>query len=149
MNELYAADPAICEHVSELKLLLDSFGPYAGRYLANYPADWATLVEKQFENFGEIEKAKVKTILRRAKEGMAIITRSNLSWDDQQEWLTNAKLLLSAAPVVFDGLIATQATPPAIRHLHELDLPPTAEERITGTANEYARVSKILLILSP
>jgi len=56
MNELYAADPAVCSHASELKLLLASFGPYAGRYLANYPIDWAAQVESHFDNLGEIEE---------------------------------------------------------------------------------------------
>lgn len=149
MNELYAADPAVCGHASELKLLLDSFGPYAGRYLANYPADWAAQVEKKFENLGEIEAARIKVILRRAKEGISMVTRANLSWDKEQEWLENAKPLLNVTPTVFDGLIATQAAPPSIQHLHELDLPPTADERIAGTASEYARISKIFLIHSP
>ena len=149
MNELYAADPAVCSHASELKLLLASFGPYAGRYLANYPVDWAAQVENQFENLGDIETARVKTILRRAKEGLAMVTRANLPWEKEQEWLANAKPLLDVAPAVFDGLIAQHATPPAIHHLHELDLPLTAEERIPGTATEYARISKMLLLLSP
>ena len=149
MNELYAADPAVCSHASELKLLLASFGPYAGRYLANYPIDWAAQVENQFENLGEIEGARAKTILRRAKDDMALIPWNGLAWNKQQEWLANASPLLKGAPAVFDGLIAQQANPPAIHHLHELDLPLTAEERIPGTATEYARISKILLLLSP
>ena len=149
MNELYAADPSVCAHASELKLLLASFDPYAGRYLANYPENWVAQVESQFENRGEIEKARVKTILRRAKEGMAMVTRANLSWNADKEWLENARPLLNTPPAVFDGLIAREATPPAIHHLHDLDLPPTAEERISGTASEYARISKILLVLSP
>ena len=149
MNELYAADPSVCSHASELKLLLASFGPYAGRYLANYPIDWATQVERQLDNLGEIETARVKAMLRRAKEGMALIPGTGLAWNKDQAWLINAQPLLNVVPAVFDALIAPQAMPPAIHHLHELDLPPTAEERITGTANEYARISKILLLLSP
>ena len=149
MNELYAADPAVCSHASELKLLLASFGPYAGRYLANYPIDWAVLVERQLDNLGDIEAARVKLILFRAKEGMALIPWNGLAWNKGQEWLANARPLLNTTPAMFDGLIARQATPPAIHHLHDLDLPPTAEERIEGTASEYARISKILLVLSP
>jgi len=149
MNEIYAADPSVCRHVSELKLLLASFGPYTGRYLANYPTDWISLVEKNFDNFGEIEVARVKTILRRAKENMTIVTRTNLAWDPAQTWLENAKPLLNTVPVLFDGLIAQQALPPSIHHLHDLDFPPTSEERIPGIASEYARVSKVLMLLSP
>ena len=152
MNELYAADPAVCGHASELKLLLASFGPYTGRYLANYPIGWSALVENQLEGPGEVEIARVKLLLQRARESISLITKANLPWGIEKDWLTNAQPLLAKtplAPAVFDGLIATQAKPPAIHHLHELDLPPTAEERIAGTAHEYARATKILLLLSP
>lgn len=148
MNELFAADPAICNHASELKLLLSSFGPYAGRYLANYPIDWTAQVESQFESLGEVEAAKVRTLLRRAKETLTLVTR-NLHWNSEQEWLENAAPLLDVVPKVFDGLVAKQAAPPAIHQLDLLDLPPTAEERIAGNATEYARVAKILLLHSP
>ncbi|MFZ4623707.1 MAG: hypothetical protein ACOYNF_05665 [Rhodoferax sp.] len=149
MNELYAADPAVCCHASDLKLLLASFGPYAGRYLANYPTDWAAQVEKQFSNAGEVETARVQTLLRRARENLTLVTRSNLNWNVQQAWLPNASAMLGGAAAVFDGLIALEAKPPAVQQLHELELPPTAEERIAGVAIEYARISKILLLLSP
>jgi len=76
MNELYAADPAVCDRASDLKLLLASFGPYARRYLANYPTDWAAQVEKRFSGAGEVEAARVQTLLRRAKENLTLVTRS-------------------------------------------------------------------------
>jgi hypothetical protein len=75
-----------------------------------------------------------------------------LNWCADLKWLVNAVPLLAktpAAPAIFDGLIAAQASPPAIHALHELDLPATAEERITGIAKEYARIAKMLLLLSP
>jgi len=170
MNELYAADPAVCRHASELKLLLASFGPYAGRYLANYPLDWAAQVERQFDTLGEVEAARVKTLLRRAKDNLTLVTRANLPWRTEQAWLANAMPLLCNPPAVFDGLIASTTTTPAptaahtnsvdglacpkpqalaIQPLDALDLPPTADERIAGIASEYARVAKILLLLSP
>ncbi len=152
MNELYAADPAVCEHASDLKLLLASFGPYTGRYLANFPVDWCALVESRFENIGEVEAARIKTLLRRARESIALITPAKLQWQVEQDWLSNAMPLLGIlpkVPAVFHGLIAMQAKPPTIHHLHELDLPPTAEERIAGTGPEYARITKMLLLLSP
>lgn len=152
MNELYAADPSVCGHASELKLLLASFGPYTGRYLANYPIGWSALVENQFKGLGEVETARVKLLLQRARESISLITKADLPWGVEKDWLSNALPLLAKttlAPAVFDGLIAMQAKPPAIHHLHELDLPPTAEERIAGTADEYARATKMLLLLSP
>jgi len=147
MNELYAADPAVCSRASELKLLLASFGPYAGRYLANYPIDWSAQVERQFDTVGQQEAARVKTLLRRARETLTLITRANLPWNMNQAWLANATPLLHDRH--FDGLIAVQADLPAVHPFDTLDLPPTAEERISGIASEYAHVAKILLLLSP
>jgi hypothetical protein len=149
MNELYAADPAVCSHASDLKMLLANFGPYTGRYLANYPADWASQVEKRFCGAGDVEAARVQTLLRRAKENLTLVTRSNLPWNVQQAWLPNAAPMVGGVAAVFDGLIALKAKPPTIHDLHELELPPTAEERVAGIATEYARISKILLLLSP
>lgn len=149
MNELFAADPQICTNAGNLKLLFSSFGPYAGRYLANYPNDWTTQVEQVVGSVGDIEAARIQTLLRRAKENLTLVTRSNLPWNSERAWLDNATTLLEGGSAVFDGVIANEGKPPAIHELHEVDLPPTAEERVAGTANEYARISKILLLLSP
>ena len=149
MNELFAADPSVCCSASDLKLLLASFGPYAGRYLAKYPIDWAAQVERGLDSVGEIEAARVQTLLRRAIENLTFVTPSNLPWKAEQAWLANAFPLLEGSSAVFKGLIANVGKPPTVQELHEVDLPPTAEERVAGTASEYARISKILLLLSP
>ncbi|MDD2917525.1 hypothetical protein [Rhodoferax sp.] len=149
MNELFAADPLVCTSASDLKLLFASFGPYAGRYLANYPSDWATQVQRGLDPVGEIEAARIQTLLRRAKENLTLVNRLNLPWKPDQAWLANASPLLEGSSSVFEGLIANGGTPPTVHELHDVDLPPTAEERVAGTANEYARISKILLLLSP
>lgn len=148
MNELYGADPAIFKNSSDLRLLLSSFGPFTGRYLANYPTDWSARVEKNLADVGEIEAARIRTLLRRANENTALITRTNLNWQADQQWLENAKPLLTPE-CIFDGLIAGHSQLPNICQLDEMELPPTTEERIQGTAAEYVRVSKIFLILSP
>ena len=150
MNELYAADPVACKNSSELKLLLASFGPYTGRYLASYPVNWSSIVEKNLGSVGDIELTRIKTLLRRATENLALVPRI-LSWRAEEDWLSNAMSLLlktQSLPAVFDGLIATFSEPPTIHLLQDLDLPPTADESVDGVANEYARTSKILLLMS-
>lgn len=149
MNELYAADPVVCKNSSELKLLLASFGPYTGRYLAKYPVNWSSVVEKNLGNVGDIELTRIKTLLRRATENLALVPRI-LSWRAEEDWLSNAMPFLlktQSLPAVFDGLIATTAEPPTIHLMQDLDFPPTADESIDAVANEYARTSKILLLL--
>lgn len=149
MNELFAADPATCADSRDLMLLLKSFGPCAGRYLANYPIDWDRRLKDRLEALGELEGAKVRTLLRRAHESTSLITRTQLPWREDIDWLGNANPLLSSKPIIFSGLIANRSIPPSVHQLHELELSPTAEERIAATANEYVRISKVLLLLSP
>jgi hypothetical protein len=153
MNELYATDPNSCTQVSDLKFLLNCFGPYTGRYLIKYPSDWGVRVEDNFKNAGDLALAKVKALLRRANEDMTLVSTKKLPWIDNHDWMQNAWPLLKEHGSIFDGLVSgsehTHADHPAICHLHELDLAPTAEERILGTPQEYARVAKFLVLLSP
>ncbi len=150
MNELYAADPLACNTASDLALLLKSFGPYAGRYLATYPSNWISQIESQFDTAGEIENARVKTLLRRAKESMTLVAPI-LPWHEEKEWIVNASAFLAQTEtrsVFFNALIAAEAKPPSVHLLHELDLPPTADELIFATVREYARITKMLLLYS-
>lgn len=149
MNDLFAADPATCRHSSDLRLLLNSFGPYTGRYLANYPNDWSARIQGGMVNLGEIEAARIQTLLRRARESISLITRSNLPWNDNITWIDNALPKLNTQPAIFSGLIAQRSMPPAVHEFQGLELPPTAEERVEGTGDEYVRISKILLLMSP
>lgn len=143
MNELYGADPSILKTASDLRLLLSAFGPYSGRYLANYPMDWSARVRGNLQHVGEIEAARIYTLLRRAQENIALITRANLPWSVDREWLENAE------PLNFDGLISHKSGSPNVYKFDEMELPPTTEERVLGSATEYLRISKILLVLSP
>lgn len=146
MNELFAADPAVCVNSSDLRLLLGSFGPYTGRYLAIYPTDWPHRIEAATAAVGDVEIARIKTILRRARDGLKVVMRTNLAWNESEPWLNNASRHL---PATFNVLIGGQTNPPTVIDLSDLDLPATAEERILAEATEYARVSKILCVLSP
>ena len=146
MNELFAADPAICVNSSDLRLLLGSFGPYTGRYLAIYPTDWNHRIEAAAATVGDVENARIKTILRRARDGLKVVMRTNLEWNESEPWLKNASRHL---PATFTVLVCGQSDPPTLINLSDLDLPATAEERIIAEANEYARMSKILAVLSP
>jgi hypothetical protein len=144
MNELFAADPTVCVNSNDLRLLLGSFGPYTGRYLAMYPINWTHHIEAAA--VGEVESARIKTILRRARDGLKVVTRRNLTWDESEPWLSNA---VRHWPATFNALIGRQSDLPTVIDLSDLDLPATAEERIFAKATEYARVSKILAVLSP
>lgn len=151
MNEFYAAEPSACGSSIELKLLLERFGPYTGRYLAAYPDNWFDFVEKHYGTFGPVEQERIKLLLHRARNNALILTRRGLPWENSRTWQNNAIRLLGSKLPVLTGIIAANNVEPApsVWPLSELDLPPTAEERIYGTAEEYVRVCRTLLSISP
>ena len=81
MNELYAADPSACKHSSDLQLLLRSFGPFTGRYLANYPSDWTSKVRSALAATGEVEEKRIKLLLQRARDDSTLIERLPFAWN--------------------------------------------------------------------
>lgn len=149
MNELFAVDPSVCKNIKDLKFLMSSFGPYAGRYLANYPTDWIRLVENQYESTGQLEAEKAKTILRRAKENLKVVTRGGLLWSVDKNWIQNIFDLVKYDANLFSSIIGHENIPPFITQIDDLELPPTADESVEGIDSEYIRVCKILLFYSP
>lgn len=153
MNELFAAEPSSCENAAELRRLLDLFGPYAGRYLAAYPADdWRQQVHELFRSRGDVEEERARPVLRRARERTAVLGNDSLPWDPAKPWISNAVQLMDSQIPRFRGVVAARLTQflasPGLYTLDTLELSPTADEKIKATAEEYARVSRTLLVVS-
>lgn len=145
MNEFFAADPSCCSNSSELRLLLGRFGPYAGRYLAEYPMQWGNVLTGRFASLGTIELERVKTRLRRAREEGALLVNRALEWDEKQSWVENAKHHVSSKPPRLNGLVVSaERSAAGDMTLENCDetLPLTADEKVPGTVQEYLRVSR-------
>jgi len=154
MNEQFASEPTALRGHIALKMLLDKFGPYTGRYLAAYPSNWRSLVMALNEELGPCEAARVSTLLRRAKEGMQIVGGSRMPYEESHSWLENAKHLLENRPKrLLTGVVIAQRDLPELYHdvyeLGEFQLPATAEERMVASASEFVRVSQTLLLTRP
>lgn len=152
MNEFFAAEPTCCKDSSELRLLLGRFGPYAGRYLTEYPLKWSNSLTVHFEKLSQREAEKVKICLRRAYEHGALLRNPTLQWDEKRGWAENAKLLLSSVPPRLNGLVISteNASEGDITFDNfETQLPLTADEKVRGTVEEYLRVSRTLLTTNP
>ena len=148
MNERYVAEPSAFENCDELKNLLERmFGPYAGRYLAEYPDDWCKRVIAHCKNWRVTDTARVSVLLRRAQEQLAVVRDGRLPWDDSRNWITNAAALTQPAALV-DGVLVARANQDRFPTLDDLELPLTADEHLAGTAKEYARASRTLLLES-
>jgi hypothetical protein len=153
MNEVYAAEPTAFNSSAELKLMLDYFGPFAGRYLAAYPNDWFKRLEVHLAGWGDVAKARAMTRIRRAKDGSSFVSNAAFTWDDAKPWLENAVSLVESRPRKLSALVVSDESSPAGRDgvvsISDLELTPTAEERIESSPAEYCRATKTLLLISP
>lgn len=149
MNEFVAAKPTAWESSFELKLLLSYFGPYTGRYLATYPNSWKEELLKHAEALHPLEAERVKLLLRRAIENTAIVSNPSLKWNPAETWEKNFITLMGEQKSRFAFGITNQSFPAeGLLSINDIDFPPTADEQIEATANEFTRVSRTLLLSS-
>ncbi len=150
MNELFAADPEVFLHPSDLRFALEKFGPEAGRYLSEYPSNWVSRVEQSVPAASPMEQARISTCLRRAIERLKLIPANSFPFDPRRSWEANALDLLKQPNSRFDAVIVgREGCHSAARTLDSLDLPPTAEEKIEGVPHEFVRVCKTIALFSP
>lgn len=151
MNERMLAQPTSCRNADEMRQLLKSFGPYAGRYLMAYPVNWRSLVLEHFSQAKPLEQERVKALLRRAKEDVQVIASGAMHYHEGKGWLENALTLLKALPPMARAAVVAPPAPegePLVHTIDSLDLPPTADERVDATPGEIARVCRVLLSAS-
>lgn len=152
MNEFYAAEPVSFSNATELQLLLDKFGPYAGRYLAGYPEDWREQVGRCIDGWSWLEQEKAKTLLRRGQERCKVFTPKNWPWDQERPWVENALHLTSdelrKCQAVIVAKESTKNRHGFIFSIDNLDLPPIADEIIPARADQYERVCRMILKIS-
>lgn len=149
MNELFAADPSVFLHASDLRFALEKFGPETGRYLGEYPSNWVARVEQSVPAVSPLEQARIRTCLRRAIERLKLIPNGSFPFDASRSWENNALELLRAPNPRFDGVIVgCEGGHSAALTLDSLDLPPTADEKIEGIPGEFVRVCKTIVLFS-
>lgn len=153
MNESFAAEPLALRGHLHLKFLLEKFGPLTGRYLAAYPKNWKDQVIQLNAECGDVERERIKVLLRRAREQMQIVSGASLPFDETDTWIGNVIKLLESRPkrLLHGAVISSLSLPERYHDVFELDdlqLPPTAEERIAATPDEFLRVARTLLLTS-
>jgi len=149
MNELFAADPGVFLHPSDLRFALEKFGPEAGRYLGEYPSDWISRVEEKLVAASPMEQARISTCLRRAIERLKLIPNRALPFDPRRSWANNAlDLLTPPSPHINAVILGHEVSNSAVHTLDSLDLSPTAEEKIEAVPHEFVRVCKTILLFS-
>lgn len=148
MNDKYAADPSAPENYYQLRQLLQEFGLFRGRYLMRFPEDWERLVISRLNAAFPVEQQRIKLALRRAQERLAFLSGPSGDWVLELDWSRDANRLVERIGRDLQGVIVAESRAPeisgALAFAH-LDFPPTAEERIAPTPQEYARVCNVVV----
>lgn len=150
MNELFGLDPEAVADVSELGLVVHSFGPRMGRYAAQFPDDWEQRVLTSISGTGQLYQQRVKTRLRRLKEGHALIRRGGMSLGNGEDWRSGAFKYLKDRSGPLDGIISRRldGDGDGVFELDELSQKGAADEIFEARPDEFSRVSKYLLNIS-
>lgn len=145
MNELYACDPTAIRHASDLKLLLKSFGPFVGRYMAELPLydNWRKVILQQFSEFGELEQKRISHLIHKANQNATFYRPKKFNWNANRSWLSNAFESDMAKDRVFtyDGIEDTLK-------FNDMELPANAGEHLLGNKDELLRACETLLLIS-
>lgn len=84
----YALDPMLLSSWDRTRFFLDSFGPWKGRFLAEYPRDWRRRVYTAL-SWPDVEKKRIEVRLEKL-DPRVYSTRDGAKYDDQQPWVVNA-----------------------------------------------------------
>jgi hypothetical protein len=101
----YALEPAVLSSFERARYFLDAFGPWKGRFLAEYPRKWRKLV---FENLHCEPREKLKVVERlNGLDKRVFSPRRDAPYDGTKGWLDNAQA--EHARRAFHAIIAMES----------------------------------------
>jgi hypothetical protein len=103
----YALEPTVLSSWDRARFFLDAFGPWKGRFLAEYPRHWKRMVLKGL-TCPDVEKKRIVERLAQLDKRL-FSARSNAPYDGENSWIWNAEREHGKAP--FWAIIAKSGTP--------------------------------------
>lgn len=109
----YALEPAVLCSWDRARFFLDAFGPWKGRFLAEYPRRWKKMV---FDGLACPDVEKKRIVERLAQLDRRVFSpRANASYDGTRTWLVNAEEEHERQP--FHAIVAALAVPSQEAHV--------------------------------
>lgn len=149
MNELFAVGPKAFQTAAELRMLLAKFGPYEGRYVAEYPNVWKKLVHEYVDVFPDFEKKRIREIL--VSDARSKLLSIGSVWEPKAGWSENVSKMQRESPR-FAAVIGNCDETGPFPTLSEFDwsgCPDSHGQRVEATADNYAQAARTLLRISP
>lgn len=118
----YALEPAVLSNWASVRYFLDAFGPWKGRFLAEYPREWKKMVYNALDAAGcpNVEKSRIEVRLRQIDK-RTLVLRPDALWDGTKSWVENALAEHEREP--FRAIIArvAQAGRPHVLNAADVD----------------------------
>jgi len=99
----YALEPAVLSSWDRTRFFLDAFGPWKGRFLAEYPRRWKRDVFEGL-NCPDVEKKRITERLQRLDKRV-FSPRANAPYEPSRAWIDNALLEHQRQP--FRAIVAS------------------------------------------
>ena len=104
MNNFFGLSPDAHSTPNELRLMLNGFGPHAGRYIITYPntSSWKHRIREKFSEVGDLQRKRIVDTLMQAELNSSILdaklfpSAPKATWNDSFSWAQNALPVLSA-----------------------------------------------------
>ena len=87
VNEIYAVDPSAIKDSRDFEFLLELFGFSRGRFIAEYPCNWDSFLQREAREMPPLDQARMCRLLQRFK---AHTLPSDVTYLTQDSWLCNA-----------------------------------------------------------
>ena len=87
VNEIYAVDPSAIKDSRDFGFLLELFGFSRGRFIAEYPCNWHSFLQREAREMPPLDQARMCVLLQRFK---AHTLPSDVTYLTQDSWLCNA-----------------------------------------------------------
>lgn len=150
MNELYALDPCVPNNYRDLKVLLDQFGPYTGRFLSKYPDYFLEEVPAALANLPPIERSKMLELWNKRKH--VFLPNRELFYNMAKDWASNVADV-QARKRAFADVISQRDNGHGWRVLEDVlyeepGLPPGQGAHIKMMDKEYEKCVKPLMDIS-
>jgi hypothetical protein len=110
----FALEPTVLSSWERVRYFLDAFGPWKGRFLAEYPRKWKRMVYDGL-TCPDIEKKRIEERLARLEKRVFSRRVAATAYDGTRPWLANAEAEHSRQP--FRAIVAAAGSSSGAAHV--------------------------------
>jgi hypothetical protein len=92
MNEVFAIDPIAPKDLKDIKSIVSKFGMEHGRFIANFPDDWASLLLNHANDMSGLDRSRLIILLNKFKDSLIQVKmgyQRSKSWEDNVYKITS------------------------------------------------------------